>query len=138
MLKPANIVPTEETNVMYMPAKIVGTVLNGLWIHQGFRYKSTRLLELWPHDNPQPNEQVLYWKKRFESDGYPEMRFDLYSKIEFKADPEGIYAYAKQFFGPTLDRDYAAEQAENLRVVMEENDWVLAQIDAKKKKGGVK
>ena len=55
--------------------------------------------------------QMQPWAKRLEEDGYvvddsPEA-FENYVAVLSPCDPEGLYAYASQFFGKNMDPEYA-------------------------------
>ena len=60
-----------------------------------------------------PNE-LKKWQTRFENDGYEKTFEGCFDAIESYYDPEDLYKYAQNFFGPTIDPDYKKEIEESL------------------------
>lgn len=120
---------TKTTQVIYLPGNIAGNVV-------GQMRKSNAIVKTTDVDQVFPNAdlfsdmpaEIKVWEDRLVKDGNIHNLAISYVRIESNYSAEYIYAYAKQFFGPTIDPDYKTDMQNAIR----ENTIKDAEYDEEK------
>ena len=108
MFETIGLVESDDLNEIYVPADLRGIAV-AAFSNAAVYVEHFTCAETWPGEEPEPNDGVLEWKRRFEADGHEEFPFTRYFRMQVPYEPEPIYAYLAQYFGrgaEALARDW--------------------------------
>lgn len=115
MIQPFSATESSEAErTIYLPMELFNIVCREMRA-AGARFRAEVIHRLLLAGRLPVTRELLSWKERFEADGYGPTAEDAYDRVTSRYDPERIYRYSRQFFGPTIDADYRRELEDALR-----------------------